>query len=96
MNMRNQWPVLPIAAGLASGLLTGCGSQTTGSGGDGSAVVIGMSDDYGRLQDIVAEQVPVLPIWQAKQYAVVQENVYGLENCLDASTVFRFRELEKG
>ncbi|MFG3264362.1 MULTISPECIES: ABC transporter substrate-binding protein [Streptomyces] len=54
------------------------------------------SDDYGRLQDIVAEQVPVLPIWQAKQYAVVQENVYGLENCLDASTVFRFWELEKG
>ncbi|WP_086770158.1 ABC transporter substrate-binding protein [Streptomyces bobili] len=54
------------------------------------------ADDYGRLQDIVAEQVPVLPIWQAKQYAVVQENVYGLENCLDASTVFRFWELEKG
>lgn len=43
--MRNQWPVLPIVAGLASGLLTGCGSQATGSGGYGSAVVIGMSDD---------------------------------------------------
>ncbi|WP_454316086.1 ABC transporter substrate-binding protein [Streptomyces phaeoluteigriseus] len=53
-------------------------------------------DDYGRLQDIVAEQVPVLPVWQAKQYAVVHEDVYGLESCLDASTVFRFWELDKG
>ncbi|MFE0457125.1 ABC transporter substrate-binding protein [Streptomyces sp. NPDC058914] len=53
-------------------------------------------EDYARLQDIVAEQVPVLPVWQAKQYAVVHEDVYGLENCLDASTVFRFWELNKG
>lgn len=52
--------------------------------------------DYSTLQDIVAEELPVLPIWQAKQYAVVGENVYGLENCLDASTVFRFWELSKG
>ncbi|MGW2050182.1 ABC transporter substrate-binding protein [Streptomyces sp. NPDC001858] len=52
--------------------------------------------DYGRLQDLVAEQLPILPIWQAKQYAVVGENVYGLESCLDASTVFRFWELSKG
>jgi peptide/nickel transport system substrate-binding protein len=50
---------------------------------------------YGELQDIVAEQVPVIPVWQAKQYAVVRENVYGLEYCLDASTVFRFWEISK-
>lgn len=52
--------------------------------------------DYGKLQDIVAEQLPVLPVWQAKQYAVTRDNVYGLEYCLDASTVFRFWELSKG
>jgi peptide/nickel transport system substrate-binding protein len=52
-------------------------------------------NDYGRLQDIVADQLPVLPVWQAKQYAVTRENVYGLEYCLDASTVFRFWELSK-
>ncbi|MFJ8947587.1 ABC transporter substrate-binding protein [Streptomyces sp. NPDC102395] len=52
--------------------------------------------DFAELQDIVARQMPVLPVWQAKQYAVVHENVYGLENCLDASTVFRFWELHKG
>ncbi|WP_055529670.1 ABC transporter substrate-binding protein [Streptomyces graminilatus] len=52
--------------------------------------------DFGRLQDIVAKEIPVLPIWQAKQYAVVRDNVYGLEYCLDASTVFRFWEIKKG
>jgi peptide/nickel transport system substrate-binding protein len=53
-------------------------------------------DDFGQLQDIVARELPVLPVWQAKQYAVVHEDVYGLEYCLDASTVFRFWELSKG
>lgn len=52
--------------------------------------------DFGELQDIVAKEIPVLPVWQAKQYAVARENVYGLENCLDASTVFRFWEINKG
>ncbi|MFF4348293.1 ABC transporter substrate-binding protein [Streptomyces sp. NPDC001530] len=52
--------------------------------------------DYGKLQDLVADELPVIPIWQAKQYAVVRDNVYGLEYCLDASTVFRFWEISKG
>ncbi len=51
--------------------------------------------DYGKLQDLVADDLPVLPLWQAKQYAVTREGVYGLEYCLDASTVFRFWELSK-
>ncbi|WP_217239769.1 ABC transporter substrate-binding protein [Streptomyces sp. AC555_RSS877] len=53
-------------------------------------------DSYGKLQDIVADELPVLPVWQAKQYAVTRDDVYGLEYCLDASTVFRFWELSKG
>jgi peptide/nickel transport system substrate-binding protein len=52
--------------------------------------------EYGKLQDIVAEDLPMIPIWQAKQYAIVRDNVYGLEYCLDASTVFRFWEISKG
>ncbi|MFI2377726.1 ABC transporter substrate-binding protein [Streptomyces sp. NPDC018964] len=52
-------------------------------------------EEFGRIQDIVAEDIPVLPLWQAKQYAVVRDGVYGLEYCLDASTVFRFWELSK-
>ncbi|WP_053846818.1 ABC transporter substrate-binding protein [Streptomyces sp. NRRL B-24085] len=53
-------------------------------------------DPFGTLQDLVAQDVPVLPVWQAKQYAVVRDDVYGLEYCLDPSTVFRFWELSKG
>ncbi|MFD3628429.1 hypothetical protein [Streptomyces sp. NPDC058698] len=45
MNLRNQWPVLPIVAGLASGLLTGCGTENGGNGAGGSGIVVGMSDD---------------------------------------------------
>ncbi len=52
--------------------------------------------DFAELQDIVAREVPFLPVWQAKQYAVAHDNVYGLEYCLDASTVFRFWEINKG
>ncbi|MGW2335629.1 ABC transporter substrate-binding protein [Streptomyces sp. NPDC001685] len=51
---------------------------------------------FGQLQDIVADELPIIPVWQGKQYAIVHENVYGLEYCLDASTVFRFWELKKG
>ncbi|MEU3062397.1 ABC transporter substrate-binding protein [Streptomyces subrutilus] len=52
--------------------------------------------DYDRLQDIVADEVPLLPLWQGKQYAVTRENVNGLQWSLDASTVFRFWEISKG
>ncbi|MGH4030721.1 ABC transporter substrate-binding protein [Actinomycetota bacterium Odt1-20B] len=50
---------------------------------------------YADLQHIVADELPVLPVWQAKQYAVTNGDVYGLESCLDASTVFRFWEISK-
>ena len=51
--------------------------------------------DFAELQDLVAEHVPVLPLWQGKQYAVAKETVTGLEWTLDSSTVFRFWELKK-
>ncbi|MFF3324329.1 ABC transporter substrate-binding protein [Streptomyces sp. NPDC002889] len=50
---------------------------------------------YDELQDIVAEELPILPLWQGKQYAVAQGDVAGLQWTLDASTVFRFWEIEK-
>ncbi|RSS95525.1 ABC transporter substrate-binding protein [Streptomyces sp. WAC05292] len=52
--------------------------------------------DYTRLQDIVADEIPLLPLWQSKQYAVTRQNVTGLQWSLDASTVFRFWEISKG
>ncbi|MFB7517111.1 ABC transporter substrate-binding protein [Streptomyces sp. NPDC056144] len=54
------------------------------------------ADEFGKVQDLVAEELPVLPLWQGKQYAVAREDVTGLEWTLDASTVFRFWELKKG
>ncbi|MFI8423115.1 ABC transporter substrate-binding protein [Streptomyces sp. NPDC085460] len=52
-------------------------------------------EEYGAIQDAVAEQVPFLPLWQGKQYAVTRDGVTGLEWTLDASTVFRFWEIRK-
>ncbi|MEU2157859.1 ABC transporter substrate-binding protein [Streptomyces sp. NPDC019396] len=51
---------------------------------------------FAELQNLVAEDVPVLPLWQGKQYAVAHGNITGLEWTLDASTVFRFWEIKKG
>jgi peptide/nickel transport system substrate-binding protein len=50
---------------------------------------------YGELQDLVAAELPLLPLWQGKQYAVAYRNIAGLEWALDASTVFRFWEIRK-
>ena len=49
--------------------------------------------DFGEIQDIVAEDLPLIPIWQGRQYAVAGEDVSGLQWSLDASTVFRFWEI---
>ncbi|MGD3107363.1 ABC transporter substrate-binding protein [Streptomyces sp. YGL11-2] len=50
---------------------------------------------FRELQDIVARDLPVIPIWQGKQYAVARQGVSGLEWTLDSSTVFRFWEISK-
>lgn len=52
--------------------------------------------DFSKLQQTVAQDVPVLPLWQGKQYAVANDRISGLQWTLDASTVFRFWEISKG
>ncbi|RMI44612.1 ABC transporter substrate-binding protein [Streptomyces triticirhizae] len=52
------------------------------------------AEAFSAVQDIVAEEVPMIPIWQGRQYAVANENINGLQWTLDPSTVFRFWELE--
>ncbi|MEU7020850.1 ABC transporter substrate-binding protein [Streptomyces sp. NPDC046203] len=54
------------------------------------------SADFGRIQDVVADEVPLLPLWQGKQYAVARDVVTGLEWTLDANAVFRFWEIKAG
>ncbi|MFF9458372.1 ABC transporter substrate-binding protein [Streptomyces flaveolus] len=51
------------------------------------------NDEFDRLQNIVAEELPLLPVWQSKQYVAVRDDIRGYQYCLDASTVFRFWEL---
>ncbi|MEU3874619.1 MULTISPECIES: ABC transporter substrate-binding protein [Streptomyces] len=51
--------------------------------------------DFAKLQTTVAQDLPILPLWQGKQYAVANENISGLQWTLDASTVFRFWEISK-
>ncbi|MET9467911.1 ABC transporter substrate-binding protein [Streptomyces sp. NPDC006544] len=72
--------------------ITGTIIPATSAKADRSAA----ATDYGRLQDIVADEVPILPLWQSKQYAVTRRNVTGLQWSLDPSTVFRFWEISKG
>ncbi|MFI2201156.1 ABC transporter substrate-binding protein [Streptomyces sp. NPDC020192] len=75
----------------SNGTITGSLIPKTAAQSDRAAT----DKDFGTLQNIVAAELPVLPVWQAKQYAVARDGVYGLEYCLDASTVFRFWELSK-
>ncbi|NXY96724.1 ABC transporter substrate-binding protein [Streptomyces sp. BR123] len=72
--------------------ITGSIIPATASKADRTAA----TPDYTRLQDIVADELPLLPLWQSKQYAVTRQNVTGLQWSLDASTVFRFWEIAKG
>jgi len=45
---------------------------------------------FEQLQTIGAEDVPIVPIWQATQIAVVRQNVVGVQDTLDASYQFRY------
>lgn len=51
--------------------------------------------DFGAIQDLVAEELPILPVWQGRQYAVARDHLTGIEWTLDTSTVFRFWEIGK-
>ncbi|MFF9349677.1 ABC transporter substrate-binding protein [Streptomyces sp. NPDC014734] len=51
---------------------------------------------FKRLQDIVAADVPVLPIWQGKQYVASREGLTGVEWAVNASADLRLWELGHG
>jgi peptide/nickel transport system substrate-binding protein len=47
---------------------------------------------FADIQKIVAEDVPIIPLWQGKQTVVVRDGVTGADKALDP-TMFRFYEL---
>jgi peptide/nickel transport system substrate-binding protein len=47
-------------------------------------------DAFGKLQDITAEDVPIIPLWEGKQVAAVRNGVEGVEKTFDPAFQFRF------
>ncbi|MEU0070859.1 ABC transporter substrate-binding protein [Streptomyces sp. NPDC006332] len=52
------------------------------------------SEDFRELQQTVAEDVPVIPLWQAKEYVVTTEAVGGGQYLTDGTGVFRLWRLD--
>ncbi|MGW1890907.1 ABC transporter substrate-binding protein [Streptomyces sp. NPDC002004] len=50
----------------------------------------------GRIQNIVADDVPVLPLWQGKQYVAARDDIQGVEWALDSSSNLQLWELSRG
>ncbi|MGX1544276.1 ABC transporter substrate-binding protein [Streptomyces adustus] len=48
------------------------------------------------IQDIVARDVPVLPLWQGKQYVVARDDVTGTAYALNSSSTLQLWELGRG
>ncbi|MDT9684090.1 ABC transporter substrate-binding protein [Streptomyces sp. TRM76323] len=51
---------------------------------------------FKRLQDIVADDVPVLPLWQGKQYVASRDTLTGVEWALNTSSDLQLWELGRG
>ncbi len=49
----------------------------------------------GQLQDIVAEDVPLIPSWNGKNIAVASKSMSGVEETLDPTYIFRFWMISK-
>jgi len=45
---------------------------------------------FDQIQQIGADDVPTIPIWQGKQVAAVQDGVTGVEDTFDPSFIFRY------
>ncbi|MGW5332105.1 ABC transporter substrate-binding protein [Streptomyces bauhiniae] len=48
------------------------------------------------IQDIVAEDVPVLPLWQGKQYVAARDDITGTSYALNSSATLQLWELGRG
>ncbi|MGW0167003.1 ABC transporter substrate-binding protein [Streptomyces sp. NPDC003343] len=48
------------------------------------------------IQDIVAEEVPILPLWQGKQYVATRDDITGSEYAMNSSSTLQLWELGRG
>ncbi|MEU7009446.1 ABC transporter substrate-binding protein [Streptomyces sp. NPDC046332] len=51
---------------------------------------------FGQIQKIVAQDVPVLPLWQGKQYVAARDDLTGVEWALNTSSDLLLWELGRG
>ncbi|MGI5400085.1 ABC transporter substrate-binding protein [Streptomyces sp. CA-135486] len=54
------------------------------------------SDAFTQIQQIVATDVPILPLWQGKQYVAARTGVTGVERLLNSSSDLQLWELGRG
>ena len=52
------------------------------------------ADDFRELQQVVADDVPVIPLWQRKEYVVTSADVGGGQYLADGNGVFRLWKLD--
>ena len=45
---------------------------------------------FGKIQDIQAEDAPMIPLWEGKQVAAVRDGVEGVQETFDPAFLFRF------
>ena len=48
------------------------------------------------IQNIVADDVPILPLWQGKQYIAARDDITGAEWALNSSSTLQLWELGRG
>jgi peptide/nickel transport system substrate-binding protein len=53
------------------------------------------NEEIGQLQDIVAEDVPLVPSWDGQNVAVSTSSMQGVEDTLDPTYIFRFWMISK-
>jgi peptide/nickel transport system substrate-binding protein len=54
------------------------------------------SSDFGKMQDIVAKDIPLIPLWQAKGYVASRSDITGVEWVLNSSSTIQYWELGRG
>lgn len=54
------------------------------------------TDSFERIQDVLATDVPYLPLWQGKQYIAARDTVTGAEWALNSSSTLQLWELRRG
>lgn len=51
---------------------------------------------FKKAQDLIAEEVPILPLWQGKQYVAARDDITGVEWALNSSSALQIWELGRG